>query len=80
MLQKMDEQHGYGTRAARGRGGAEGHGVDLRLQAKLEGGVPGGVWVFCLWDGRVLALWGVARGVRCSKEGYGGTLMATVCP
>ena len=38
-------------------GGAEGHGVDLGLQAELEGGVPGGVWGFCLWGGRVPGLW-----------------------
>ena len=80
MLQKMDEQHGYGTRAARGRGGAEGHGGNIGLQAELEGGAPGGVWGFCLWDGRMLGLWGVAQGVRCSKGRYGSTLMATVCP
>ena len=25
-----------------------GHGVDIGLQAKLEGGFPDGVWGFCL--------------------------------
>ena len=45
--------------------------MDLRLQAELEGGVPGRVWGFCLRGGRVPGLWGA----RCGGWGVAGGAM-----
>ena len=42
--------------------GAEGHGVDLGLQAELEGGFLGGVSGLCVWGGGVSGMRGVGRG------------------
>ena len=35
---------------------SEGHGVELGLQAELEGGFPGRVWDFCLCGGGLMGL------------------------